>query len=68
MNTLLIFGFLAVILMLSSCEGSKLFLDGDDVNFEVDVSVFRKKKKDIRPKDTIDRVDPSRHIVIYMHN
>ncbi len=30
MNTLIIFGFLAIILMLSSCEGSKLFLDDDN--------------------------------------
>jgi hypothetical protein len=41
-----------------------VFLDGDDVNFEVDVSFNRIRKK---KKSTTNRVDLSRHIVIYIH-
>jgi hypothetical protein len=46
-----------------------VFLDGDDVNFEVDVSFNRtREKKTHNRKNMTDRVDLSRHIVIYMHN
>lgn len=42
-----------------------VFLDGDDVNFEVDVSFIERRKK----KETKGyKFDLSRHIVAYMHN
>jgi hypothetical protein len=42
-----------------------VFLDGDDVNFEVDVSFIETEEKEITKRYSVDL---SRHIVVYMHN